>query len=188
MLAPLSSDMQASDLKPFLANIFIADKFAPRLVQVGTAGAGIKNLVGDNPFGMLLSAQFSALSRAALATRVPHGILAILEITWMSLHSIVWDRHKRTARMLLLPMIDAQLHSPCPLGVLLPDRANAGTVTKFHIDTIRSYRSFVSIKTAAEASAQPDAIQQSDWINQRRHLTQAGQAQSMRPAYLNAVR
>ena len=50
MLAPLSSDMQASDLKPFLANIFIADKFAPGLVQVGTAGAGIKNLVGDNPF------------------------------------------------------------------------------------------------------------------------------------------
>jgi len=29
MLAPLSSDLRAADLKAFLANIFIADKFAP---------------------------------------------------------------------------------------------------------------------------------------------------------------
>ena len=29
MLAPLSNDLRAADLKAFLANIFIADKFAP---------------------------------------------------------------------------------------------------------------------------------------------------------------
>jgi hypothetical protein len=187
MLAPLSSDLRAADLKPFLANNFIADKFAQGLVQVRAAGAGIKTLVGDDPCGMLLIALFSAASRAALAMTV-YRTLAIFEITRMNWYSIVWNRHKQTARMLLLSMIGAQLHPSRLLGVLLPDRANAGTVTKFSIDTIRSYSlAGAATETAAEASAQPDTIQQSDRINPRQHLTQAGQAQSMRPAYLNVV-
>ena len=37
MLTPLSIDPRAADLKPFLANIFIADKFAP---GVGSAQDG----------------------------------------------------------------------------------------------------------------------------------------------------
>ncbi len=41
--------------------------------------------------------------------------------------------------MLLLPMIDAELHPSRLLGVQLPGRANAGAITKFNIDTIQSY-------------------------------------------------
>jgi len=123
---------------------------------------------------MPLSALFSAASRAALATSV-YRKLAIPEITQMNLYSMVWNRHKQTARMLLLPMIDAQLHPSRLLVVLLPDRANGGAVTKFNIDTIQSYPlAGAAAKTATEASAQPDAIQQSDRINERQRPTQTG--------------
>ena len=46
---PLNSDLRAVAIKTFLANIFIADKFAQGLIQKRTADEGIKTLVGDDP-------------------------------------------------------------------------------------------------------------------------------------------
>ena len=51
-LLPQSGNLKAEDLKPYLSNIFIADKIAPGLVQIKTAGTGISARLGMDPRGM----------------------------------------------------------------------------------------------------------------------------------------
>ena len=41
-----SRDLRANNLNPYLLNIFITDKIAPRLVQIRTAGTGITASLG----------------------------------------------------------------------------------------------------------------------------------------------
>ena len=61
-LLPQSGNLKAEDLKPYLSNIFIADKIAPGLVQIKTAGTGISASLGMDPRGMPLT-RYSGLRR-----------------------------------------------------------------------------------------------------------------------------
>ena len=105
-LLPQSGNLKAEDLKPYLSNIFIADKIAPGLVQIKTAGTGISARLGMDPRGMPLSALFRAQARGPLASAV-HATLDTPEVTRLTLHAATNPLMPAiAAKMLLLPLLD----------------------------------------------------------------------------------
>ena len=138
-LLPQSGNLKAEDLKPYLSNIFIADKIAPGLVQIKTAGTGISARLGMDLRGMPLSALFRAQARGSLASAV-HATLDTPEVTRLTLHAATNPLMPAiAAKMLLLPLLDNQPEPNRIFGVLTCSCSRTNDRPRFEIAKTHSY-------------------------------------------------
>ena len=138
-LLPQSGNLKAEDLKPYLSNIFIADKIAPGLVQIKTAVTGISANLGMDPWGMPLSALFRAQARGPLASAV-HATLDTPELTRLTLHAATNPLMPAiAAKMLLLPLLDNQSEPNRIFGVLTCSFSKTSDRLRFEIAKTQSY-------------------------------------------------
>ena len=133
-----SRDLRADDLNPYLPNIFIADKIAPGLVQIRTAGTGITASLGMDPRGMPLSALFRTQARATPATAV-YGTLDTPEVTRLTLQAARPFMPIITAKMLLLPLLDDLPEFSRIFGVLASYCDAADDRPRFKITQTQNY-------------------------------------------------
>ena len=146
-LLPHSGDLQAKDLKPYLSNIFIADKIAPGLVQIKTAGTGIAACFGMDPRGLPLSALFRAQARGSLAVAV-HATLDTPEVTRLTLHAVTTPLMPAiAAKMLLLPLLDDQPEPNRIFGVLTCSSGKSNDRPRFEITETQSYPLDITLET-----------------------------------------
>ena len=138
-MLPQSSNLKAEDLKPYLSNIFIADKIAPGLVRIKTAGTGILGSLRLDPRGMPLSALFRAQARGPLASAV-HATLDTPEVTRLTLHAATNPLMPAiVAKMLLLPLLDNQVEPKRIFGVLTCSCSKTSDRLRFEITKTQSY-------------------------------------------------
>jgi hypothetical protein len=146
-LLPQSGNLKAEDLKPYLSNIFIADKIAPGLVQIKTAGPGISASLGMDPRGMPLSALFWAQARGPLASAV-HATLDTPEVTRLSLHAATNPLMPAiAAKMLLLPLLNNQPEPNRIFGVLTCSCSKTNDRPRFEITKTQSYPLDLTLNT-----------------------------------------
>jgi len=134
---PARSEFDPREIETALANTFVAEKVAPSVARIRVAGSLLNDVLGMDVRGMPISALFDPASRDALgeATRdlFSSPAMAVFELTARR----GFNLHPMKARLLLLPMSDADGQVSRLVGCLDIAGGLGNTPRRFKIASMR---------------------------------------------------
>lgn len=136
-MMPARSEFDPRGIEQTLACTFVAEKVAPSVVRIRVAGSVMNEALGMDVRGMPITAFFDPASREVLseATRDALASPALIEIDLTARRS--FGRKPIRARMMLLPMSDAEGNITRLVGCLDFEGGLGKTPRRFQIASVR---------------------------------------------------
>ncbi len=134
---PARSEFDPRAIENTLASTFVAEKVAPRVARIRVSGSVLNDTLGMDVRGMPITALFDPIARDTVAEAVSElfALPAQLVLDLTSRRS--FHRKAQRARMLLLPMSDAEGQVTRIVGCLDIEGPLSKTPRRFKVSALR---------------------------------------------------
>ena len=152
---PARSDLDPRGLAQTLDRVFIAERIGPGLAQFRIGGSALGECAGADLRGLPVSCLFLTEARARLATVLERVLTTPIAADLRLEADRGIGRPALSARLLLLPLLDAAGQRTLVLGCFGFTGAIGRAPRRFGIDTVIEEQVLIAAKIAAKTPVQP---------------------------------